>query len=89
MAIVDMLADLRAEINDLRQLEHVIQSDDFRKAYDSQANVMELDYYVRLRDVEAIKRFLRNLRPLDDYSVKELRLMSARLKVADYHLLNK
>lgn len=84
-----MLADLRAEINDLRKLEQLVQSDDFRKAYENVNNVTELDYHVRLRNVEALKQFLKSRRPLNDYNVKELRLMAARLRIADYHLLNK
>jgi hypothetical protein len=89
MSIINMLADLKTEINDLRQLEHLIQTDDFREAFNDPRNVVELEYHVRLRDVEAIKRFLRNRRPLEERTVKELRGIAARLRVTDYHLLSK
>jgi len=84
-----MIADIHNEINELRQLEHYISSIEFRQFYDSLRNTIEIDYQIKARNLEAVKRYVRHHQPLEEYSVKELRRIAAGLRLQDYHLLTK
>lgn len=91
MSLEYELIQINTEVNNLRQLEYIIRSDDFQQAYSKVSNKQEPEYYVRTRDCVALKRWIRaqKLGELEAYSVRELRTMAKDLKIRDYHLLNK
>jgi hypothetical protein len=89
MDLLNMLADLRLEINVLRQLEAYLQTDEFRKYKDGLKDTTELEFLVKTRDIQTIKRRVSNSRPLDEKTIKELRVIASGLKIRDYHLKSK
>jgi hypothetical protein len=85
------LIQITTEVNNLRQLEYIIRSDEFQQAYTSTTNKVEAEYYIQARDCDALKHWIRaqKLGDLESYTVRELRVMAKDLKVRDYHLLSK
>lgn len=89
MDILNMIADVKLEINELRQLEHLLSSDDFRRVYDSVQNKIELEYLVKLRDLKRIRDYVKRYQPLDEYTVKQLRQIAAGLRINNYNFMSK
>lgn len=93
MSTESELIQLRTEINNLRQLEHILLSPEFDEAYKSVSPAArELPHhYIKCRDVQALREWIRvqRITDLNEYTVKQLRAMGRDLKIEDYHLLSK
>lgn len=72
-------------------MQYVLESDDFKSAYTNCLNKQEIDFYIQLRDVVAIKNWLKAQRfcDLESFNIKQLREIGKRLKIRKYNLIPK
>lgn len=87
----DLKSEIHLEILNLRALEYLLESEEFKTLYDSAVSKEEIDFYLSTRDTDAIRFWMKAQRitDLSSYNIKQLRSMGQRLKVKDYHILPK
>lgn len=93
MDILNMITDIHYEINELRQLENYLKSDEFSVMLDtvkhSINDVDQIKLYIKTRDLIGLKDYVRSKQSLDNYSVKELRQIARTLHVDGYNNISK